>query len=65
MNITLEILILGHMKRFFENGFMASGLQDPSLMEGQGTETASAEAARLLTRLNLISSIAGTPPRAL
>ena len=45
MNITLEILILGHMKRFFENGFMASGLQDPSLMEGEGAEAAASKTA--------------------
>ena len=34
----------------------------PYLMEGQCTETAAAEQPRLLTKENLTSSIAGTPP---
>ena len=45
VDITLEILILYHDFRFFKNGFMAAGLDDASLMEGQCTEGTGTEAA--------------------
>ena len=44
MDITLEIRFSGKDFCLLQNGLMASGLDDPSLMEGQGTETASPKA---------------------
>ena len=45
VDVALEILILHHQLCFLQNGFVASGLDDPPLMEGQGAEGAGAEAA--------------------
>ena len=44
VDIALEILVLHHLLRFPEDGFMAPGLDDPALMEGQGAEGTGAEA---------------------
>ena len=45
VDVALEILVLYHQLRFPEDGFMAAGLDDSSLVEGQGTEGAGTEAA--------------------
>ena len=45
VDIALEVLVVGHALCFPENGFVASGLDDPPLMEGQGAEGAGTEAA--------------------
>ena len=45
VDIAFEVLVLPHDFRFPEDGFVASGLDDPPLMEGQGAEGAGAEAA--------------------
>ena len=45
MNVALEGRILHHKLRFPEDGFVAAGLDDPALMEGQGAEGAGSEAA--------------------
>ena len=45
MNIAFKIRFPGKCLRFINNGFMAAGLNNSSLMKGQGTEAAAAEAA--------------------
>ena len=45
VDVALEIPVLHHDFRFPEDGLVASGLDDPPLMEGQGAEGAGAEAA--------------------
>ena len=58
VDIALKIFAFRQSCCFFYNGFMTSGLYDPSLMEGQGTETASAEASPIAhqTELNFHNS---------
>ena len=43
MDIALKIWFFNHQLRFFDQRLMASRLNDPSLMEGQGTETTTAK----------------------
>ena len=45
VDVALEILILDHQLRFLQNGFVASGLNDPPLMEGKGAEGAGTKTA--------------------
>ena len=45
MDIALEIRIMSHFFCFFENGLMASRLENASLMERQSTEITTAETA--------------------
>ena len=45
VDISFKIRIFRHPRSFFQNGFMTSGLKDPSLMKGQRTEIAASEAA--------------------
>ena len=45
MDISLELLILQETSGFFDQGFMASGLQDPPLMKGKRTEITSPKAS--------------------
>ena len=45
MDISFEILILRKLPGLIKQGFMASCLQDPSLVEGKGAEIAASEAA--------------------
>ena len=45
VDVALEILVLHHDFRFLQDGFMAAGLDDAALVEGQGAEGAGAEAA--------------------
>ena len=45
VDIALEILVLDHDLRLGQNGFVAAGLDDAALVEGQGAEGAGAEAA--------------------
>ena len=55
VDIAFEILIFRHLFRFFDNGLMPSRLDDPSLMERQCTETASAKTSAVADqgKLNL------------
>ena len=45
VDVALEIRLLCQKPRLRQNGFMASDLDDPPLVEGQGTEAAAAKAA--------------------
>ena len=45
VDVALEILVLHHELRLFQDGFMAPHLDDPPLVEGQGAEGAGPEAA--------------------
>ena len=45
MKNVFKILVLGHQLRFCQNGLVGAGLNDAPLVEGQGAEGASAEAA--------------------
>ena len=45
MDIAFEIRVLHHLLRFPEDGFVAAGLDDPALVEGQGAERTGPEAA--------------------
>ena len=45
VDITFEIRVLHHLLRFPEDGFVAAGLDDPALVEGQGAERTGPEAA--------------------
>ena len=63
MNIALKIWLPDHLLCFVQDGFMASGLDNSSLMKRQAQNNAATiRSHRLLTRLNFTSSIAGTPP---
>ena len=43
MDIPFKFFILRHLLCFFQNGRMASCLNDPALMKRQGTEAAATE----------------------
>ena len=43
MDIPFKFFILRHLLCFFQNGRMASCLNDPALMKRQGTEAAAAK----------------------
>ena len=45
VDVALEVLVLHHLLRFLEDGLMTAYLDNSSLVEGQGAEGASAEAA--------------------
>ena len=53
VDIALKIRLLRQKLCLLHNGFMASGLDDPPLMEGQGTEAAAAEAAPVADQAEL------------
>ena len=55
VDITLEIRLLGEKLRLLHDGFVASGLNDPPLMEGQRTETASSKAATVAHESKILS----------
>ena len=53
VDIALKVLILYHQLRFGKNRFVAPGLNDPPLMEGQGAEGASAKTAPVAYKAKL------------
>ena len=63
VDVALEIPVLHHDFRFPEDGFVASGLDDPPLMEGQGAEGAGAEAPPVGNQTELDFLNGGDTPR--
>ena len=63
VDVALEIPVLHHDFRFPEDGLMASGLDDPPLMEGQGAEGAGAEAPPVGHQTELDFLNGGDAPR--
>ena len=53
MDIPLKVRLLCQRFRLPEQGLMASGLYDPSLVEGQGAETAGSKAAPVADQAEL------------
>ena len=63
VDVALEIPVLHHDFRFPEDGFVASGLDDPPLMEGQGAEGAGTEAPPVGNQTELDFLNGGDAPR--
>ena len=45
MDVTLEIRVMGHLLGLSQNGVVAAGLDDPSLVEGEGRRRSRLQAA--------------------
>ena len=62
VDVALELRVGDDLLGLGQDGFVAPGLDDPSLVEGEGAEAARAEAAPAGDQAELHLRDGGTPP---